>query len=59
MSFRMISFSCIYSGLAAKKLEGFFQTGVRISGSSVSIHYENDEDLTRILDLLGLTEKEA
>ena len=44
---------------AAKKLEGFFQTGVRISGSSVSIHYENDEDLTRILDLLGLTEKEA
>lgn len=44
---------------AVKKLEGFFQTSVRVSGSSVSIHYENDEDLTRILELLGLVEREV
>lgn len=48
----------LYVKDAAKKLEEFFQTPVRIGTSSISIHFENQEDLTRILELLSLTEKE-
>jgi ParB family chromosome partitioning protein len=43
---------------AQKQLEEFFSTSVKITGSSVSIHYENDQDLTRILELLDLVEEE-
>lgn len=42
---------------AQNQLESFFQTGVKITPASISIHYENDQDLTRILELLSLTEE--
>lgn len=48
----------LYVKDAAKKLEEFFQTPVHINTTSISIHFENQEDLTRILELLSLTEKE-
>lgn len=48
----------LYVKDAAKKLEEFFQTPVRINTTNISIHFENQEDLTRILELLSLTEKE-
>lgn len=40
-----------------KQLEEYFQTSVSISQHSVSIHYENEDDLNRLLDKLGLIEK--
>jgi ParB family chromosome partitioning protein len=43
---------------ACSQLEQFFQTPVKIRGSSISIHFENDQDLTRILEKLDLIEKE-
>lgn len=41
-----------------KKLEEYFQTSVSISAHSVSLHYENEDDLNRILEILDLLEKE-
>ena len=38
---------------ACRQLEDYFQTSVRITGSSISIHYEDQSDLTRILEKLG------
>ncbi len=42
---------------AKKKLEEFFTTSVNISNHSISIHYENEEDLNRILEVLNLIEE--
>ena len=43
---------------AKSKLEEYFQTSVSISAHSVSIHYQDKEDLTRLLELLHLIEEE-
>lgn len=43
---------------ANHQLEEFFQTPVKIKPNAITIHYENDQDLTRILELLSLTESE-
>nr|WP_279138570.1 ParB/RepB/Spo0J family partition protein [Faecalicoccus pleomorphus] len=43
---------------AKNKLEEYFQTSVSISAHSVSIHYQDKEDLTRLLELLHLIEEE-
>lgn len=43
---------------AARQMEDFFQTPVKIKPNSIAIHFENDQDLTRILELLNLTEQE-
>lgn len=42
---------------AKKQLEEFFQSPVHISASSISIHIENEQDLTRILEKLDLIEQ--
>lgn len=42
---------------AKKKLEEYFQTSVKVSEHSISIHYENEEDMNRILELLNLIEE--
>ena len=42
---------------AKQKLEEFFQTSVHINARNISIHYENEEDLNRILELLNLVEE--
>ena len=44
----------IYVKAAKEKLQEFFQTSVSISKNAISIHYENKEDLNRILELLNL-----
>lgn len=41
---------------ARNQLEDFFQTPVKISQNTISIHFENDQDFTRILELLNLVE---
>ena len=41
---------------AKRKLEEYFQTSVHIGTHNISIHYENEEDLNRILELLNLVE---
>ncbi len=43
---------------ANRQMEEFFQTPVKIKPNAITIHYEDDEDLTRILELLSLTESE-
>ena len=43
---------------AYHQLEEFCQTPVKIKPNAITIHYENDQDLTRILELLSLTESE-
>ena len=48
----------IYVKAAKEKLQEFFQTSVSISKNAISIHYENKEDLNRILELLKLVEEE-
>lgn len=48
----------IYVKAAKEKLQEFFQTSISISKNSISIHYENKEDLNRILELLNLVEEE-
>ena len=48
----------IYVKAAKEKLQEFFQTSVSISKNAISIHYENKEDLNRILELLHLVEEE-
>lgn len=42
---------------AKRKLEECFQTSVHIGTHNISIHYENEEDLNRILELLNLVEE--
>lgn len=42
---------------ANRKLEEYFQTSVHIGTHNISIHYENEEDLNRILELLNLVEE--
>lgn len=42
---------------AQRKLEEYFQTSVHIGTHNISIHYENEEDLNRILELLNLVEE--
>ena len=42
---------------AKNKLEEYFQTLVKVSEHSISIHYENEEDMNRILELLNLIEE--
>lgn len=49
----------IYVKAAKEKLQEFFQTSVSISKNAISIHYENKEDLNRILELLNLVEEDA
>lgn len=48
----------IYVKAAKEKLQEFFQTSVSISKNVISIHYENKEDLNRVLELLNLVEEE-
>ena len=48
----------IYVKAAKEKLQEFFQASVSISKNAISIHYENKEDLNRILELLNLVEEE-
>ena len=48
----------IYVKAAKEKLQEFFQTSVSISKNAISIHYENKEDLNRVLELLNLVEGE-
>lgn len=42
---------------AKRNLEEYFQTSVHIGTHNISIHYENEEDLNRILELLNLVEE--
>lgn len=48
----------IYVKAAKEKFQEFFQTSVSISKNAISIHYENKEDLNRVLELLNLVEEE-
>ena len=48
----------IYVKAAKEKLQEYCQTSVSISKNSISIHYENKEDLNRVLELLNLVEEE-
>lgn len=48
----------VYVKAAKEKLQEFFQTSVSISKNAISIHYENKEDLNRVLELLNLVEEE-
>ncbi len=48
----------IYVKAAKEKLQEFFQTSVSISKNAISIHYENKEDLNRVLESLNLVEEE-
>ena len=43
---------------AQRQLEEFFQTSVHIGTHSVSIHYEDQDDLNRLLETLHLIEEE-
>lgn len=47
----------IYLREAKVKLEEYFKTGISISSHSISIHFEDKEDLNRILELLNLIEE--
>ncbi len=42
---------------AKQKLEEFFQTSININTHNISIHYENEDDLNRILELLKLVDE--
>lgn len=48
----------LYMKAAKTKLEEYFQTSVSVGSHSISVHYENESDLNRILELLGLIEEE-
>ena len=41
---------------AQRQLEDYVQTNVKIAGHAITIHFENDSDLTRILEMLELTD---
>ena len=43
---------------ACRQMEDFFQSSVKIKTNSIQIYYENEQDLTRILEKLDLIEKE-
>lgn len=43
---------------AQRQMEEFFQTNVKIANHNITIHFESDSDLTRILEILELMEKE-
>lgn len=43
---------------AKNRLEEYFQTSVKVSEHSISIHYENEDDMNRILELLNLIEED-
>lgn len=47
----------IYLKEAKVKLEEYFKTGISISSHSISIRFEDKEDLNRILELLNLIEE--
>lgn len=46
----------IYVQEAHRQLEDFFQTPVKIKPNSIQIHFEDENDLTRILEKLSLIE---
>lgn len=48
----------IYVKDARRQLEDFFQTTVKVKSNTVSIHFEDDTDLNRILEKLALLDKE-
>lgn len=48
----------IYIKEATSQLQEIFQTPVRIRPNSISIHFEDEQDLNRILELLSLTEED-
>lgn len=43
---------------AQRQLEEYFQTGVNVGTHTISIHYEDADDLNRILEMLDLLEEE-
>lgn len=47
----------IFTKEAKRMMEELFATSVNISNHSISIHYENKDDLNRILELLNLIEE--
>lgn len=47
----------IFMKEACKQLEEFLQTNVKIANNTISIHYEDDQDLTRLLEILNLIEQ--
>ena len=47
----------IFMKEARKQLEELFQTDVKLGNHAIQIHYEDDQDLTRILELLHLIEQ--
>lgn len=48
----------IFIKAAKEKLQEYFQTSVSVSKNAISIHYENKEDLNRILEILNLVEED-
>ncbi len=48
----------LYIKEAKRVLEEYFQTSISIGTHNISIHYEDHEDLNRILEILDLLEKE-
>lgn len=42
---------------AKRRLEEYFQTSVKVGEHKISIHYEGNDDLNRILELLNLIEE--
>ncbi len=49
----------IYVQEAHRQLEDFFQTPVKIKPNSIQIHFEDENDLTRILEKLSLIEDDG
>lgn len=43
---------------ASRQLQDYFQSPVKIKGNTIQIHFDSDNDLTRILEKLSLTEQE-
>lgn len=48
----------VFIKAAKNKLEEYFQTSVKVTEHSISIHYENEGDMNRILELLNLIEED-
>jgi ParB family chromosome partitioning protein len=49
----------IFIAQARAQMEEYFQTPVKIGSNSITIHFENEQDLTRIMEILHLVEEEA
>jgi ParB family chromosome partitioning protein len=49
----------IFIAQARAQMEEYFQTPVKINANSITIHFENEQDLTRIMEILHLVEEEA